>query len=113
MSDIVSDIRKAKAASIDLSVLTTAVKDKALSCMASALDSNRSMILEANALDLEMGKSMLDAGEISNSMYKRLKVDDSKIDLMIEGIRDVISLKDPVGVYECSYAELWSDSVST
>ena len=97
MSDIVSDIRKAKAASIDLSVLTTAVKDKALSCMASALDENRSRILEANALDLEMGKAMLDAGEISNSMYKRLKVDDSKIDLMIEGIRDVISLKDPVG----------------
>lgn len=97
MSDIVSEIRRAKAASIDLSVLTTSVKDRALSRMASALDANRALILEANARDLEVGKAMLDAGEISGSMYKRLKVDDSKIDLMIEGIRDVISLKDPVG----------------
>lgn len=97
MSDIANDIRKAKMASIDLSVLTTSVKNEALSSMASALDRNRLQILEANAMDLDAAKAMLDSGEISNSMYKRLKVDDSKIDGMIEGIRDVISLGDPVG----------------
>lgn len=97
MSDIVSEIRKAKTASIDLSVLTTDVKDRALSSMASALDANRQIILEANDRDLAVGKAMLDAGEISGSMFKRLKLDDSKIDGMIAGIRDVISLDDPVG----------------
>ena len=97
MSDVVSDIKRAKAASIELSVLSTEVKDRALSAMAQALDSSREQILEANARDLEAAKAMLDSGEISGSMYKRLKIDGSKIDGMIAGIDDVIGLADPVG----------------
>lgn len=97
MSDVVSEVRRAKKASIDLSVLSTEVKNKALSAMADALDGHRAEILEANARDLEAAQSMLDAGEISGSMFKRLKIDDGKIDGMIAGIRDVIGLADPVG----------------
>ena len=97
MADIISDIKAAKVLSIDLSVLSTSTKDSALNAMAEALDAHRSEILEANSLDMEQGKAMLDAGEISGSMYKRLKLDDSKIDGMIAGIRDVVSLPDPVG----------------
>ncbi len=97
MSDVVSDIKKAKSASIELSVLSTEVKDRALGAMAQALDSSREQILEANARDLEAAKVMLDSGEISGSMYKRLKIDGSKIDGMIAGINDVIGLADPVG----------------
>ena len=51
MSDVVSDIKRAKAASIELSVLSTEVKDRALGAMAQALDSSREQILEANARD--------------------------------------------------------------
>ncbi len=40
---------------------------------------------------------MLDSDEISSSIYKRLRIDESKIDGMIAGIRDVVSLPDPVG----------------
>lgn len=97
MSDVVSDVRKAKEASISMSILETSVKNDALEAMAVALDSSRASILEANSKDLEAAKAMLDSGEISGSMYKRLKLDDSKIDGMIAGIRDVISLGDPVG----------------
>ena len=97
MSDIVSDVKSAKAASIELSVLPTEVKNNALRAMAEALDASREQILEANAADLEASKAMLDAGEISGSMYKRLKIDGSKIDGMIAGIEDVIGLPDPVG----------------
>ena len=97
MSDVVSDVRKAKEASISMSILETSVKNDALEAMAVALDSSRASILEANSKDLEAAKVMLDSGEISGSMYKRLKLDDSKIDGMIAGIRDVISLGDPVG----------------
>ncbi|MBP3386107.1 MAG: gamma-glutamyl-phosphate reductase, partial [Candidatus Methanomethylophilaceae archaeon] len=85
MADIISDIKAAKVLSIDLSVLSTSTKDSALNAMAEALDAHRSEILEANSLDMEQGKAMLDAGEISGSMYKRLKLDDSKIDGMIAG----------------------------
>ena len=97
MSDIVSDIKRAKEASIPLSVLSTDVKNDALEAMAAALDSNRGRILEANAKDMDAAKVMLDAGEITGPMYKRLRLDDSKIDGMIAGIRDVIRLPDPVG----------------
>lgn len=97
MSDVVSEIKRAKDASIGLSVLPTEVKDRALRAMADALDSSREQILEANAMDLEQAKVMLDNGEISGSMYKRLKIDGSKIDGMIAGVEDVIGLPDPVG----------------
>ena len=97
MSDIVSDIRRAKKASIDLSVVGTTVKNAALTRMIHELDKNRNKILEANSLDLVAAQAMLDAGEITGSMFKRLKVDNFKIDGMIEGIRDVIALPDPVG----------------
>ena len=97
MTDIVSEIKRAKKASIEMAYLGTGVKDSALKAMAKALDSNRPAILEANAADLADAKSMLESGEISDSMFKRLKLDDSKIDGMIAGINDVISLADPVG----------------
>lgn len=97
MSDVVSEIKSAKRASIDLSTLPTRSKDLALEAMAEALDSNRRVILEANAADLKDSKALLESGEISDSMYRRLRIDDVKIDGMIAGIRDVIGLDDPVG----------------
>jgi|GEM_PF-2054 len=97
MSDIVPEIKRAKKASITMASLPTATKDAALGVMAAALDSGRAAILEANARDMAEGERMLAAGEISQSMLKRLKIDDSKIDGMISGIRDVIGLADPVG----------------
>ena len=53
MTDVVSEIKRAKSASIELSVLSTEVKNNALRAMADALDSSREQILEANARDLE------------------------------------------------------------
>ena len=97
MADVVSEVKDAKEASIAMSVLSTETKDSALEAMAKALDSSRKAILEANSKDMAAAKAMLDTGEISSSMYKRVKIDDSKIDGMIAGIRDVIGLKDPVG----------------
>ncbi len=97
MSDIVSEIKRAKTASVELSVLDTETKNAALRSMIEALDSHRSEILDANSRDLELAKGMMDRGEISGSMFKRLKLDDSKIDGMISGIEDVIGLDDPVG----------------
>ncbi len=97
MTDIVADVKAAKTASIALSSVPTPVKDAALEAMAIALDSNRTRVLEANAIDLENGRRLVDSGEISQSMFKRLAIDDSKIDGMIAGIRDVMKLKDPVG----------------
>ncbi|MBR4503609.1 MAG: glutamate-5-semialdehyde dehydrogenase [Candidatus Methanomethylophilaceae archaeon] len=97
MPDVVSEIRKAKEASITMAVLPTAAKDSALEAMAAALDSNREAILAANSKDMAAAEAMLERGEITGPMLKRLKIDGPKIDGMIAGIRDVIKLKDPVG----------------
>lgn len=97
MTDIIAEVKAAKTASILLSSAPTSRKDAALDAMANALDAAREDILRANAIDLEKGRRLVDSGEISASMYKRLAIDDSKIDGMIAGIRDVMSLGDPVG----------------
>ncbi len=97
MRDTVAEVKAAKSASLALAALGTAEKDAALEAMARALDSRRAEVLAANAEDLDRATAMLDSGEISGSMYKRLALDDSKIDGMIAGIRDVAALPDPVG----------------
>jgi len=97
MSQLISDIKKAKSATLVLAALDTEVKNNALEAMAKALDENRVKILEANAKDISNAEKMAEKGELSDSLVKRLKVNDEKISGMIDGIKDVIKLEDPVG----------------
>ncbi|HOI77239.1 MAG TPA: glutamate-5-semialdehyde dehydrogenase [Methanofastidiosum sp.] len=87
----------AKEAFIILSNADTKDKNKALIFMAKSLDKNRKKILEANSLDVTEAKKLLEKGELTESLVKRLEVTDSKIDDMISGIKDVAKLEDPVG----------------
>ena len=97
MSTVGPEVIRAKSAAIELAALDTSVKDAALKAMAEALDANRKRILSANAKDMSPAQEAEKRGELSYSLVKRLQVTDSKIDGMIDGINDVISLKDPVG----------------
>jgi len=92
MTDITELIKEAKKATVEMSVLATDTKDKALEAMAEALDRNRSRIIAENGKDLKDAE-----GRISGSFYKRMVVDDAKIDEMVKGVRSVMSLRDPVG----------------
>ena len=92
MTDIVDQIKAAKAATVSMSVLSTEVKDSALARMADALDKNRAYIISENQKDLDDSRD-----KIPKPMYKRMVLDDGKIDEMIKGVRSVMSLKDPVG----------------
>jgi len=85
--------RKAKIASRQISKLTTDEKNKCLLKMADALDSNVHEIIEANRLDVEAAK---DAG-LSPSLIDRLRLDEKRVSLMSNGIRQVAKLPDPVG----------------
>ncbi len=87
----------AKSGFIILSNAKTKDKNDALENMAKALDKNRKKILEANKLDVIEAKKLLQKGELTDSLVKRLEVRDSKIDEMIAGIKDVEKLEDPVG----------------
>jgi len=97
MFQLISDIKKAKSATLVLAALGAETKNSALKAMAKALDENRKKILEANANDVSNAEKMAEKGKLSDSLVKRLKVNDEKISGMIDGIKDVIKLEDPVG----------------
>ncbi|WP_321430464.1 glutamate-5-semialdehyde dehydrogenase [uncultured Methanolobus sp.] len=95
--EIEEKVIEAKKASIILASVSTDTKNEALEAMAQALDDNRDKILEANQKDIEAAEKLKRKGELSQALVDRLKVNDSKISGMIDGIRDVIQLEDPVG----------------
>ncbi|WP_094228867.1 glutamate-5-semialdehyde dehydrogenase [Methanolobus psychrotolerans] len=95
--EIEEKVIEAKKASIILASVSTDTKNAALEAMAKALDDNRDQILAANQKDIEAAEKLRRKGELSQALVDRLKVSDSKISGMIDGIRDVINLKDPVG----------------
>jgi glutamate-5-semialdehyde dehydrogenase len=97
MADIKLSVMHAKEAATALSAVGTETKNNALSAMAAALDRDRKKINAANAKDMISAEAMKKNNELTDAMVKRLKVNDEKIDGMIDGMNDVIRLKDPVG----------------
>lgn len=84
-------LKAAKAASIEVSALTSTQKNSALEAMADALIQQQDTILAANAQDMEAARS-----SISPVMLDRLKLTNERIEAMAKGIRDVALLPDPV-----------------
>ena len=89
MKTMLENAKKAKAR---VAVLTTEEKNAALMAMADALLEDQDAILAANALDMEAAK-----GIISDTMLDRLLLTPARIEGMAAGIRQVVSLPDPVG----------------
>lgn len=85
--------RAARAASRVIAAASSATKTNALLAMAEALDAARGALVEANALDLEAARS----DGLAQPLLDRLILDDRTIDRMIEGVREVVALPDPVG----------------
>jgi glutamate-5-semialdehyde dehydrogenase len=84
---------RAVAASRVLAGLTSRRKTSILEAMAVELDAGRARLLEANARDMDAGRQ---AG-LSKPMLDRLELTEARIDSIIKGIRNVATLKDPVG----------------
>lgn len=76
-----------------LARLTPEQKNAILEAMARELDDGRDRIKAANAEDMAAGA----AAGLSAAMLDRLRLDDTRIDGMIAGIRTVVALDDPVG----------------
>lgn len=87
--------KRAKTASVTLAAAETKLKNDALLAIAAGLDSGREAILAANAADMERAE----AGGMSRVMLDRLKLDDKRISSMMDGLKDVAALDDPVGSY--------------
>ncbi|PCC97742.1 glutamate-5-semialdehyde dehydrogenase [Halopseudomonas pelagia] len=86
--------REARQASRVIARATTAVKNQALLAMASAIDAAHGELIEANQADLHAGRENgLDA-----AMLDRLALTPARLEAMVEGLRQVAGLDDPVGV---------------
>ena len=108
MSETLESIaQNAKLASYSLASLDTLTKNNALEAVADKLEQNKHLILQENAKDLEAAKTLLESGEINQSTYNRLKLDENKMRDMIQGIRDVKRLDDPVN------KKLWAMGMDT
>jgi len=83
----------ARAASRVVAAAPTAVRNNALLAAHDALDGARAGLAEANALDLEQGR----ANGLDAPLMDRLELTPARIDTMLEGLRQVAALADPVG----------------
>ena len=94
--DFIEIAKNAKQSALKLADVDTETKNKVLQNAADKLEQNAAAILEANAEDLDAAKHLVDTGEITPAVYKRLKLDKNKLRDMVQGMRDLISLPDPV-----------------
>jgi glutamate-5-semialdehyde dehydrogenase len=91
--EIAKIAKRAKEASRILANITTEVKNRALSAMADSLEENVSSILQENARDVESAKS----SNLSNAFIDRLTLSPKRIKSMADGLREIVSLPDPIG----------------
>ena len=84
---------KARAAAAELRKLTTAEKNDILRAIAAALDADKAAIQAANGADVAAAR----ANGLAAAMVDRLTLTDARFAAMVEGVRFVASLPDPVG----------------
>jgi len=92
--DHVADVaRAARRAARQLALLTRAEKDAALLALADALDAGAQQVVDANAEDLERGRS----GGLPTNLLDRLTLDEDRVHAVADALRQVAALPDPVG----------------
>lgn len=83
----------AKKASYIISNAKSSTKDGALNEIAAALIDNSDLIIEANCLDLDAAEK----NGVSKAMRDRLLLNKERIRQIADGVRQIISLADPIG----------------
>ena len=83
----------ALSASRDLATLETDKKNQILMAMAEQLVADTDTIIEANGVDI----SAAEQNGLTSAMIDRLRLDESRVGSIADGIRQVASLPDPVG----------------
>lgn len=97
MSDLGQRARKASRL---LAAANTGTKNHALNTIADDLDNNRDHLMAENHKDMQAGAEKgLDA-----ALLDRLELTSARIDSMIEGLRQIAGLGDPIGeIFDMSY----------
>ena len=95
--DFIEIAKNAKEAGLKISALNVKIKNDALNCIVKSFEEHKQEIFDANKQDLELAQTLVEEGKISNSTYNRLKLDENKMRDMIQGVRDIANLEDPIG----------------
>ena len=83
----------AREASRELARASSDVKNNALVAIAKQLDAHRDTVLSANQLDMDNGRN----NGLNDALLDRLELNNDRVDAMIEGLKQVAELADPVG----------------
>lgn len=83
----------AKKASRKLAIMNSQQKNNMLAAMAEALQQNMKEIIFHNEIDIEVAKE----SQLSPALIDRLTLNEKRINDMINGIKDIILLEDPIG----------------
>lgn len=92
--EVLNIAKRAKAASRVLASMDAKAKDAVLKAMAAALRKRRATILKANRDDIAKAKRK----GTPPAMVDRLTLNEKRISAMADGLRDVASLKDEIGL---------------
>ena len=84
---------RAKKSARLLSGMAVSDKNRALSAVADVLEKRAHDIKEANKLDMEYAEK----NALSRELLDRLLLNDKRINAMIEGIKQIAALNDPIG----------------
>lgn len=93
MSEVIEKARLAKEASYKLANLSADIKNKALDEMAKAISASARDIISENNLDLEIAYKK----NFGKALMDRLALDGERINDIIDGLRTVRNLRDPIG----------------
>ncbi|MEM2737356.1 MAG: glutamate-5-semialdehyde dehydrogenase, partial [Thermoproteota archaeon] len=91
--EVIEKARRAKGASLKLGITPTPVKNAALEKMAEKIQAFSREIIEENGKDVEEARK----SGASPALIDRLLLNEKRIKEMVEGLRQVASLPDPVG----------------
>ncbi len=85
--------KQARAASRALAAANTGKKNDALIAIHDALIDAKDDILSANKIDMDKGKK----NDLDAALLDRLELTDARFDGMLQGLKDVATLPDPIG----------------
>ncbi len=98
MKNIEEQLKLAKEASNQLRIVDTKKKNNFLNKLSDLLMENKQEILQENKKDLDLNEGL------TKAMKKRLTLTEDSIKGMVDGVREIVDLDDPIGVIE----EKWS-----
>lgn len=94
--DFISIAKSAKEAALQAADMSCEVKNSALLKIADELEKNKQKIFQANEQDLNEAENLVKSGEITQATFNRLKLNENKMRDMLQGIRDIAKLDDPI-----------------